>query len=175
MITIVCGTNRKDSISLKICERYQTILAELGSESRVLDLSMLPVDFVFSALYENAGKNMAFIPFLNVMNESAKYVFVVPEYNGSLPGVLKAFIDGMDYPGTFRNKKCALVGLSSGSQGGSMAMSHLTDIFHNCGMNVLANKPKLGKIEANIDESSAINNPKYLELLARQARLLIEF
>lgn len=175
MITIVCGTNRKDSISLKICERYQTILTELGVQSTILDLSLLPVDFVFSALYENSGKNDSFRRFVNAINDSQKLVFVVPEYNGSLPGVLKAFIDGLDYPHSFKNKKCALVGLSSGIQGGSMALSHLTDIFHNCGMNVLANKPKLGKIEANIDESSAINNPKYLELLARQARLLLEF
>ena len=69
-----------------------------------------------------------------------KFVFVVPEYNGSFPGVFKAFVDGLKYPASFKDKKCALVGISSGTQGGALALSHLTDIFNYLGMNVLALK-----------------------------------
>ena len=108
------------------------------------------------------------------MKSSEKFVFIVPEYNGSFPGVLKAFIDGLEYPGTFRGKKCALVGLSSGVQGAGLALSHLTDIFNYCGMHVLALKPKLARIEANMEDTK-ITNQLYNDLLKEQALSLLSF
>ena len=87
------------------------------------------------------------ISFQNQIDQCEKFVFITPEYNGSFPGVLKAFIDGMRFPGTFEGKKCALVGISAGTQGGALAMSHLTDIFNYLGMTVLANKPRLPLLE----------------------------
>lgn len=109
------------------------------------------------------------------MRESKKYVFIVPEYNGSFPGVLKAFIDGLEYPGTFKNKKAALVGVSSGVQGAGLALSHLTDILNYCGTHVLALKPKLSRIEANLDEHYSLTNQSYKDLLSKQAEMLVKF
>lgn len=175
MITIVSGTNRKDSITLSICLFYQQLLRELKTESRIINLNELTADFASVSLYEFPGQNEAFNHFRQLMKESQKYVFVVPEYNGSFPGVLKAFIDGMEYPHTFKNKKCALVGLSSGDQGGILALSHLTDIFNYCGANVLALKPRLGRIEANLNQEMQLTNALYTSLLAEQAEQLIRF
>lgn len=173
MIEIICGTNRLDSVTRKIAAQYQNILAVKGKESTIMDLAELPADFIVSALYENAGKNPAFNIFREQIEKAEKFVFIVPEYNGSFPGVLKAFIDGMKYPGAFYGKKCALVGLSSGDQGGGIAMSHLTDIFNYMGMHVLAQKPKLARIEGHLEGD--ILSPRYIDMLTRQAQLLLEF
>lgn len=173
-IVIVCGTNRSDSVSYQIALIYQEILARMGVDNELIDLSDLPHDFAFSALYENSGKNQAFNPFREIMAKHKKFVFIVPEYNGSFPGVLKTFIDGLKYPDTFRDKKCALVGISSGIQGAGMALSHLTDIFHYCGMHVLAQKPKLSHIEEHFREGTIINE-LYMTLLQDQASKFIEF
>ena len=175
MITIVSSTNRNDALSYQISLLYQQVLADLCAESEILNLNDLPADFAFSALYENSGKNEQFNTFRTHMSQAQKYVFIVPEYNGSFPGVLKTFIDGLEYPNTFKNKKCALVGLSSGVQGGGLALSHLTDIFNYCGMNVLALKPKLARIEAHIDGDFQITNNLYMQLLKEQAEKFIEF
>lgn len=175
MITIISSTNRNEALSYKISQVYQRILNELGTDSQIINLNDLPVDFAFSALYENSGKNQAFNEFRSVMKQSDKYVFIVPEYNGSFPGVLKTFIDGLEYPDTFTNKKCALVGLSSGVQGGGLALSHLTDIFNYCGMHVLALKPRLSLIESHMNEGMEITNSLYLTLLSEQAKQLIRF
>ncbi|HBH23952.1 MAG TPA: NADPH-dependent FMN reductase [Cytophagales bacterium] len=174
MISIIVGTNRQDSISKQIANQYKRLLAERNEESAIIDLRELPDDFIFSALYHNTGKNAAFNKILDQLNQSEKFVFIVPEYNGSFPGVLKAFIDGMTYPSSFLNKKCALVGLSSGVQGAGLALSHLTDIFNYLGMHVLALKPKLARIEKNMEEGK-IKDPLYLELLEDQVRQLISF
>ena len=174
MITIITGTNRKNSKSRVISNIYQGILSGLGEESTILDLANVPADFIVSALYENSGKNSDFNKYRQVIEKSSKFVFIVPEYNGSFPGVLKAFIDGLKYPDSFIDKKCALVGISSGVQGGGLAVSHLTDIFNYCGMHVLALKPKLARIEANTSNGIVTNN-LYQELLETQAKQLIEF
>ncbi|MFD2202292.1 NADPH-dependent FMN reductase [Shivajiella indica] len=174
MIKIIVGTNRKNSISNTLAELYQDILQQLGSPSEILKLEDLPHDFVFSALYDKNGKNPEYNEFHKKVREGNKFVFIVPEYNGSFPGVLKAFIDGMTYPNSFRNKKCALVGISSGIGGGGIALSHLTDIFHYLGMHVLALKPKLAKIEENMSDN-LLTNRLYMDLLHTQAEMLINF
>jgi len=174
MIKIIVGTNRKNSVSKTIAELYQEILKSKGTESEILELEDLPSDFIDTALYENNGQNEAYNAFHDRIEEGKKFVFIVPEYNGSFPGILKTFIDGMNYPNTFKNKKAALVGLSSGIGGGGIALSHLTDIFHYLGMHVLALKPKLAKIEQNMSDN-LLTNRLYLELLHSQAEMLLDF
>ena len=174
MITIISCTNRKSAVSKVISDFYQELLHKAGVESTILNLQDLPKDFVWSALYENTGKHPVFNKMTDIIVESNKFVFVVPEYNNSFPGVLKAFIDGMSYPNPFKDKKCALVGLSSGVQGGALALSHLTDIFNYLGMHVLAIKVRLPDIGKLLSDGK-INDKLILELLDMQINDLIKF
>lgn len=174
MITIISGTNRKNSVSKQVALQYQEILKEEGMDSTMVDLEQLPKDFIFSALYENQGTNLDFNPIRDHMKEAQKYVFIVPEYNGSFPGILKTFLDALEFPGTLKGKKCAIVGLSAGVQGGVMAMSHLTDIFNYLGMHVLAAKPKLMQINGKM-EGAKVTDASYLRYLKEQAKAIIEF
>ena len=128
--TIISGTNRSNAKSRLLSTYYQKVLADQGVKSNLIDLYDLPEDFLFSGLYDQAGKNPKMFPFRDQVKASEKLIFIVAEYNGSFPGVLKAFIDGMEYPHAFKNKKAALVGLSSGVQGAGLALSHLTDKTH---------------------------------------------
>lgn len=173
MITIVCGTNRKNSNTRKIVGIYQELLSENDLDSEIINLEDLPSDFTSSALYENAGKNETFNAFQQQIDDSEKLVFITPEYNGSFPGVLKAFIDGMRFPGTFEGKKCALVGLSAGTQGGTLAMSHLTDIFNYLGMHVLAQKPRLPLLDSKLEGNEL--DSFYIQLLKEQVTAFISF
>ncbi len=174
MISIVVGTNRQNSISKQVALYYKTILEEKNVASQIVDLVDLPVDFTRTALYENNGKNSAFNAIREKVQASEKLVFIVPEYNGSFPGILKSFIDGLKYPEGVKDKKAAMVGISSGVQGGVLAMAHLTDIFNYLGMNVLALKPKLAGIESNFSNGT-ITNEIYDQLLNTQAEKLIAF
>lgn len=174
MITIVVGTNRRDSISQQIGIQYSEILEEHDIDASVLNLMDLPSDFIKSALYENVGKNEEFNTIRELMNQSQKFVFVIPEYNGSFPGVLKAFLDGLDRAKALTDKKCALIGISAGDQGAGLALSHFTDILHYCGTNVLAYKLRLAKIGDSMTDKK-ITNDLYLSKIQKQAQKLIEF
>jgi len=173
MITVICGTNRKDAVSHTIASIYQEKLTGLNEPHQYINLEELPMDFTFSALYENSGQNELFNKYREMMLNSEKFVFIVPEYNGSFPGVLKAFIDGLQFPDTFKDKKTALVGVSSGIQGAGLALSHLTDIFNYCGTHVLAAKPKLMHIESNMKEGKL--SSLYQDLLEQQAEEFVKF
>jgi NAD(P)H-dependent FMN reductase len=174
MINIICGTNRRESVSKKIAIQYQEILRSEGEDAEIIDLNLLPPDFIVSALYENRGKNEEFNTMVGQLKTATKFVFIVAEYNGSFPGVLKTFIDGLPYREVFNHKKGALVGISSGTQGGGLALSHLTDILNYMGMHVLAYKTKFANIERLIHTDKIIDKA-HLDKLIKQAKMLIEF
>jgi chromate reductase, NAD(P)H dehydrogenase (quinone) len=174
MITLISGTNRPLSYSRAIVDLYAGKLAQRGAAFQILDLADLPADFTVSALYDNTGKNEAFNKLSSLIAASDKFVFVVPEYNSSFPGVLKAFIDGLSYPNTFKDKKGALIGLSSGMQGSGLALSHLSDVLNYLGMHVMAMRLKLAHIEKNFD-GKQISNKLYQELLEQHVEQLLKF
>jgi chromate reductase, NAD(P)H dehydrogenase (quinone) len=174
MISIIIGTNRPNSMSKKVAFYYKALLDKQNVENQIVDLSLLPADFTVSALYAKAGTNEAFNILKQMIESSEKFVFVVPEYNGSFPGVLKTFIDGLSFPQSLIHKKAALVGISSGVQGGAMALSHLTDIFHYLGLNVLAQKVKIPNLSKNF-VNNEITDPLIKSLIEDQAKLISKF
>jgi chromate reductase, NAD(P)H dehydrogenase (quinone) len=174
MISIVVGTNRPNSKSRQVALFYQKLLNNLATENQIIDLAELPDDFARSALYENNGKNEAFNVLKHKMRDSDKFVFVVPEYNGSFPGVLKTFIDGLGYPSEILHKKAALVGVSDGVQGGALALSHLTDVFNYLGLNVLAQRVKVPFMKKNFIDGT-ITDAFIAKLFDEQAELLVKF
>lgn len=174
MITIIVGTNRPSSKSREVALFYQKLLSNLGIESQILDLSHLPNDFITSALYDNNGKNEVFNNFRQLLRKSEKYVFIVPEYNGSFPGALKAFIDGLSYPSELQHKKGALVGISDGVQGGALALSHLNDVLNYLGMSVLGQRVKIPYMKKNFIDGE-IKDALINILIQQQAELLVKF
>lgn len=174
MISIIVGTNRKDAVSQHVALQYAEALKEKGIECTILNLRELPIDFIFSALYENIGKNERFNRIRTLMNQSLKFVFVIPEYNGSFPGVLKAFIDGLDRNKALTDKKCALIGISSGDQGAGLALSHFTDILNYCGTNVLAYRLRLANI-SDLMTDNRISDQVHISKIHKQAKMLIDF
>ncbi|WP_428653659.1 NADPH-dependent FMN reductase [Runella sp.] len=174
MITIVVGTNRRNSKSKQVALFYQKLLTELHAESQLLDIAELPDDFIRTALYENNGKNEVFNVYRKLMRDSEKFVFIVPEYNGSYPGALKVFIDGLGYPSELKHKKAALVGISDGVQGSALALSHLIDVFHYLGLNILAQRVKIPFMKKNFIEG-VIQDNLINQLIREQAELLVNF
>ncbi len=174
MILIVATTNRKNSKTYKVAEYYQNILNKYDAESEILSLEHLPEDFAFTALYENSGKNAAFNQHKERMAKADKFVFIVPEYNGSFPGVLKTFIDGLGWPNALSRKKIALVSISDGALGGAHALSHLTDIFHYLNSHVLSMLVRIPFMKKNFVEGE-MQDEQIKQLIEEQAEMFAGF
>jgi chromate reductase len=70
--------------------------------------------------------------FLAQVAEADGVVFVTPEYNYSVPGVLKNAIDWASrpaYESVFKSKPCFIVTTSGGAMGGVRAQGHLKQIL----------------------------------------------
>jgi len=174
MITIVASTNRPDSKSRKLANLYKRLLEEKGHSANVLSLEDMPKDYIESALYENSGKDETFNKLRKQMEDSRRFFFIIPEYNGSFPGVLKIFIDGLKYPDSIKGKKAALAGLSSGSMGTALGLSHFTDVLNYLGCSVFANKPRYFNIEKSFDGEN-FTNKLYEEVCNEQIDKFLEF
>lgn len=155
MITIISGTNRKNSSSLRLARYYQEQLALRGAESHLFSLEDLPADLLVSDLY--GARSESFTRILDRIGESEKIIFIIPEYNGSFPGVLKLFMDACEYPDSFKGKKAALVGVSGGKYGNIRGVDHFTGVCHYMQMLVLPMKIHIPHIWLELDENGHLH------------------
>ncbi len=172
-ISIISGTHRKDSKSAQVAKQYSKLLAKQNIESKVLDLSLLPAEFLFAGTFGNHLPELDKIIEEHVVNFT-DFVFVVPEYNGSFPGSLKAFIDCVE-PKFFHNKKAGLVGISSGRAGNLRGLDHLTGILHYLQVEVMSAKPKLSQYHTLVDHEDNIIDEATLKLLENHVEKLLNF
>ena len=127
MITIVCTTNRPDSNSIKVSELYEKALSTNGETCQILDLKNVEAQWIQNSHYSDNVPEMEEIV-SKYIRPVSKLVFIIPEYNGSFPGILKFFMDGCDY-GVWEGKKVAMLGLATGRAGNLRGVDHLTGIF----------------------------------------------
>ena len=124
---IVSGTNRPDSRSLKISQIIQGIYKELGEEVGLIDLKEVGLEQVNGSQY-GENKPAALEKAVVDLTKADGIIMVVPEYNGSMPGALKYFIDHWNYPDTYEYRPICYVGLG-GQFAGVRPVEHLQDVM----------------------------------------------
>jgi len=172
MTTIICGTNRENSNSAIISKVYEDLIRKQGEQVAVLYLKDLPKSFAYDEI--NGGKSEEFKGVVEeYVTRADRFIFIIAEYNGGFPGVLKSFMDSVA-PKEFNFKKAALVGLSSGHAGASRALDQFTNVLHYLKVEVFSNKPKLSSIEALLDDNK-FNDEKALERLNDQVVSFLKY
>jgi chromate reductase len=166
MITIISGTNRTGSNTLKVAKFYQKQLAEKGLETEILNLQDLPATLISSDLY---GKRSAeFSKIQDMVTKTTKFLFIIPEYNGSFPGVLKTFIDACAFPESFYDKKACLVGISSGKYGNVRGIEHFNGVCAYLHLNVMPLRLHIANIKAELDENEQLTQEDTLKFVNQQ-------
>ena len=150
MITIIAGTNRPNSNTLKVAKYYQNQLAEKGLQTNLFDLQHLPNNFLADNLY--GKKTEAFDKIQDLMTLTSKFLFVIPEYNGSYPGVLKTLIDACAFPESFYDKKACLVGISSGKYGNIRGIEHFNGVCAYLHLHVMPLRLHIPNIKQELNE-----------------------
>lgn len=173
MITIISGTNRPHSNTLKLAKYYQKSLLERGQQTKLFSLEDLPDNLIKTDLY--GKRSPAFQPIQEMVSSTEKFLFIIPEYNGSFPGVLKTFIDACDFPESFYNKKACLVGLSSGKYGNIRGIDHFAGICSYLHLNVMPLRLHLSSIRLEMNDSHDLFKEDTLKFTAEQMDKFIEF
>lgn len=163
-IAVLVGSLRKDSLNRQLASAIQ---------------SMAPKEFSFEQLrlddlppYNQDEENApgAAVQRLKEKIAAAQGVlFATPEYNRSIPGVLKNAIDHASRPygkSVWQGKPAGIVGASVGAPGTSMAQQHLRNIL------AYLDAPTLGQPEMFIhakpgffDDNGAVADAKSREFI----------
>jgi NAD(P)H-dependent FMN reductase len=95
----------------------------------------------------------------NKIKEADAYIVVTPEYNHSLPGVLKNAIDSVFISFAFRNKPMAAVGYSVGIGAGIRAIEHLAHVAIEAEAVPLRNSVVIPFVATAFDEDGELHDP----------------
>ena len=158
-VAVIVGSLRKDSYNRKMALAMAALAPE-GLKLQIVEIGQLP-------LYnqdDDANPPAASAAFKQKIAEADAVLFVTPEYNRSVPGVLKNAIDIASRPygkSAWSGKPAAVMSVSPGAIGGFGANHHLRQSL------VFLNMPALTQPEAYVggagdlfDESGGFKKPE---------------
>lgn len=173
MNLIIVGTNRPNNNSTKVANYYLRELQRKGGDWQVLSLNDLPDRIIASDLYGKRSEEFATIQ--EKVSQAQKFVFVIPEYNGSYPGVLKVFMDACAFPASFFNKKAALVGISTGKYGNIRGVDHFTGVCNYMRIHIMPLKLHISHIQNELDETGNFHEPLTVKYVQEQIEEIARF
>jgi chromate reductase len=160
MITIISSTNRLESMTLKVAKEALSLLNQKTDKKvKLLDLTEISFENLDTPSYQSKSgyanniRDVFLIP-------AQQFVFIIPEYNGSFPGILKYFIDVISTTGfneTFHNKKALLIGVSQGRAGNLRGLTHFASILMHMNVTVIPQSLPLSMIDDQWNEDGTLN------------------
>jgi len=124
---VIAGSLRKDSFSLKVANA----LAKLAPDTLKLEVVTPAGNSFFNQDLEGAPP-ADWLAFRDKLQKSDGVIFVTPEYNRAIPGVLKNAIDVASRPygkSSFNGKPVGIISNSPGPLGGVSAAKTLQNIL----------------------------------------------
>ena len=146
----------------------------LGEEVELLDLRDLPSAVFDPGAYSE--KPEAFQRgFVDKVLGADGLVVVVPEYNGSYPGVLKLFIDLLPFPESFEGRPVAFIGLAAGYYGALRAVEQLQMVFAYRNAHLFNKRVFIPAVYKALGESGEILDGDLKDRLATQAEKFLSY
>ncbi len=174
MIEIIAGTNRPGSNALKVSKIIEGYYKELGADAQVLSLEELPQELFNPKCYAEKPDSFKSIQD-RILNADGLHV-VVPEYNGSFPGVLKYFVDMLKFPESFERRCVAFTGEAAGVWGGFRSVEQLQLIFGYRNANLLPERVWIPGVNGKISEDgSNITDDFTQKMLKDQCAKFVDF
>ena len=173
MMTLIVGTNRPGSNTRKVAAQIEEIYRELKVPLKVIDLAQLPQEIFSPGSYSEKPKSFA--PFADAVLQASGLIVVTPEYNGSLPGVLKYFIDMLKFPESFEQRPVCFVGVAAGMWGALRPVEQLQAIFGYRNAYLFPERVFLPKVNDLLDANGRIKDAELLERLRTQQKGFVEF
>jgi chromate reductase len=172
-ITIISGTDRPNSNALRVATFVQRKLTSLGVLSQVIDLQDFPLQDVIGGNY---GKK---IPSIESFNEpilnSDGIIMVIPEYNGSFPGIFKLFIDYLPFPGAFKGMPIAFIGEASGTFGALRAVEQAQMVAAYRNAFLFPERVFITRVNENFDSETGLKVPLQAQLMDEMIKNFADF
>jgi chromate reductase len=161
----ISGSLRRDSHNSKLL-RTAAELLPFGVELEVYEeLKAIPP---YDADDEEAV-DQAVTDLREAIADADAVLVATPEYNASVPGVLKNALDWVSRPhatNSLRGKPVAVVGASTGMFGAVWAQAEARKVLQTIGARVVDRELPVAEADERFDEDGSLNDPELRELYA---------
>lgn len=169
-IGVFVGSLRRDSFSKKVADAFITLMPE-KYEIKVIDISNLQI---YNQDFDDDGNTpKEWEVFRKEVEELDGFLFVTPEYNRSIPPVLKNALDIASRPygqNVWSGKPGAILSVSPGNIGGFGANHHLRQVLSFLNIYTMQQpEAYLSNITDSIDEQGNVSSDrtiKYMQTIA---------
>lgn len=173
MITIIIGTNAASNTTTAIANTYIRALETQKVAYQLADLQFMPTDFIHSNMYHDRSESFEAFQ-SKYLFPTEKYIIIIPEYNGGIPGIFKLMMDASDITKSWWHKKACLCGVASGRAGNLRGLDNLTNILHYLKVDVLKNKLPISRINDFVDETG-LSDIDTINLIEEQVAQFLRF
>jgi chromate reductase, NAD(P)H dehydrogenase (quinone) len=150
----VSGSLRRDSHNTRLLRAAGEVVEEHGGEFELFDgLRAIPP---YDEDDDGPQGPLAVNRFRRAIAGADAVLFATPEYNSSIPGVLKNAVDWASRPlatSPLRNKPVAVIGASTGMFGAVWAQAELRKVLGAAGARVLEVELAVGHAHEHLDEA----------------------
>ncbi|GER67554.1 flavin reductase [Weizmannia acidilactici] len=165
-IGILLGSLRKESFSRKLAENVATLFPG-GYETEIVEIENLPL---YNQDYDDYNEVPAeYTAFRNKVKGLDAILFVTPEYNRSVPAVLKNALDVGSRPygqSVWSGKPAAIISQSPGNLSAFGANHHLRQSLVFLNMPVVQQpEAYIGNVATLFDENGKVTNESTVQFL----------
>jgi NAD(P)H-dependent FMN reductase len=172
-IKIISSTDRPKSTSLAVSNYVKKLFMKWDIVAEVISLADFPLPDVKGGKY---GEDIESIEkFRKPILEADAILWVIPEYNGSFPGILKLFIDYLPFPEAFLNTKMSFIGVAAGAFGGLRAVEQFQMIMNYRNAPQFPERVFIQRSHKTFDPENGLNIPLQQDLLENQIKGFVKF
>lgn len=166
---IISGTNRPGSRTRQVSELVQKLYAEFGETTEIIDLTDVGLEGLAAAAPYGDAMPEKMREAVKKINSAEGLVVVCPEYNGSMPGALKYFIDHWTYPDSYEYRPISLIGLG-GRFGALRPVEHLQGVFGYRNAFIYPERVFISNVGAIFDKAGNFTDERVLQLMKSQVK-----
>ncbi len=171
-ILAISGSLRKDSFNTALVKSLQALAPE-GMQIDIVDITPIKLfNQDDEAAFPREVQN-----FKDKIVAADGIIIATPEYNHSIPGVLKNVIDWASRPygqNSFDKKKVLIMGVSIGKNGAMHAQVQLKELMTYLGAEVIEQELHIGPASEIFDEKGAITSALTKALLTKALGVFAE-
>ena len=182
-ILVIPGSLRTGSLNAKLAATVALELAQAGAEVTRISLSDFPLPIYDGDLQAKSGVPKNAVNLKRMMGTHHGVLIVTPEYNSSVPALVKNTIDWISRVQdphetrgqVFRDRAFAIAAASGNRLGGTRALAALRLILTACHAAVVPNQLALSFAQEAYDDKDRLKNAADIEAMGAMVRQLIEF
>ena len=181
-ILVIPGSLRTGSLNARLAAAIAHELAQSGADVSRISLSDFPLPIYDGDLQAQSGVPKHAVNLKRMIGAHHGVLIVTPEYNSSVPALLKNTIDWVSRVQdphetrgqVFRERVFAIAAASGGRLGGTRALAALRLILTACHATVVPNQLALSFADHAYDEMDHLKHPADIEALQALVRQLID-